>query len=94
MKLRVYSDIHLEFAPFSPPSLEADAIELAGDIGKGLSGLEWAQKQFPSSEIVHVAGNHEFYRARLPDAIWRRKPRLPPHDNSAFELDLVWRFEE
>jgi predicted phosphodiesterase len=69
MKLRVYSDIHLEFAPFSPPAMDADAIVLAGDIGEGLSGLEWARKRFPSSEILYVAGNHEFYGARLPDAI-------------------------
>lgn len=68
MKLRVFSDIHLEFAPFSPPAIDADAIVLAGDIGEGLKGLDWARQQFPKHEILFVAGNHEFYGARLPDA--------------------------
>lgn len=69
MRLRVFSDLHLEFAPFSPPAIDADAIVLAGDIGEGLDGLDWAREQFPNDEILYVAGNHEFYGERLPDAI-------------------------
>lgn len=69
MKLRILSDIHLEFAAFDPPAVEADAVVLAGDIGEGLSGLEWARDRFPREEILYVAGNHEFYGARLPDAL-------------------------
>lgn len=69
MKLRIFSDIHLEFAPFSPPTVSADVVVLAGDIGEGLAGVEWARKQFPNDEIIYVAGNHEFYGNRLPNLI-------------------------
>jgi predicted phosphodiesterase len=94
MKLRVLSDIHLEFAPFSPPAIDADAIVLAGDIGEGLTGLDWAREQFPKQEILYVAGNHEFYGARLPDALGdltRRAQSLGIHflENRAIEIGGV-----
>jgi Icc-related predicted phosphoesterase len=64
MKLLVLSDLHVEFAPFEPDieaTEAADVIVLAGDIHKGIQGMEWARKTFPSHEIIYVAGNHEFY---------------------------------
>ena len=42
MKLHVLSDLHTEFADFSPPETDADVVVLAGDIGVGLRGVEWA----------------------------------------------------
>jgi hypothetical protein len=36
------SDLHTEFADFVPPDTGADAVVLAGDIGVGTAGLEWA----------------------------------------------------
>ena len=59
--IHILSDIHLEFEDYSP-SVEADIIILAGDIHVGTGGLSWARKQFAQSEIIYVAGNHEFYR--------------------------------
>ena len=32
MRIRVYSDLHLEFAPFEPPATDVDVVVLAGDI--------------------------------------------------------------
>ena len=39
MKLHILSDLHTEFASFSPPETGADVVVLAGDIGVGLGGL-------------------------------------------------------
>ena len=61
MKLHVLSDLHLEFADFTPASNTADVIVLAGDIGLRAEGVTWARKSFPDQEIIYVAGNHEFY---------------------------------
>ncbi len=40
MKLHVLSDLHTEFADFSPPGTDADVVVLAGDIGVGLGGID------------------------------------------------------
>lgn len=64
MKLYVLSDLHVEFAPFTPDSdaaRAADAIVLAGDIHQGALGVAWAREAFPDKPIVMVAGNHEFH---------------------------------
>lgn len=62
MKILVLSDLHLEFANFSPPLAEIDVVVLAGDIWKKDLGIHWARSTWPDTEIIYVAGNHEFYR--------------------------------
>src|SRR5256885_11437227 len=42
LRIRIYSDLHLEFAPFLSPPDDADVIVLAGDIDNGAAGIEWA----------------------------------------------------
>lgn len=64
-RLHVLSDVHLEFEPFTPPPVEADAVILAGDIGTGRNGLKWALKSFPDRPVIYVLGNHEFYGQKL-----------------------------
>lgn len=59
--IHILSDIHLEFENYSP-SVDADIVILAGDIHIGTHGFSWARENFPNSEIIYVAGNHEFYR--------------------------------
>ncbi len=66
MRLRVLSDLHLEFAPFDPPAAAADVVVLAGDLHPGLRGLEWAAARWPDTPVVHVPGNHEFYGHAYP----------------------------
>jgi len=61
MKLHVLSDLHTEFVDFSPPETDADVVILAGDIGVGLGGIEWAARRFPKVPVIYVPGNHEFY---------------------------------
>ncbi len=61
MRLHILSDLHIEFAPFEPPAVDADLIVLAGDIHVGTTALQWARNAFPDQQIVFVPGNHEFY---------------------------------
>jgi predicted phosphodiesterase len=66
MRLHIFSDLHLEFAPLQPEQPEADVIIAAGDIDKGLNGLDWLKAHFPEKPVIYVLGNHEFYRHSLP----------------------------
>ncbi len=61
MKILVLSDLHLEFANLPPPASDVDVVILAGDIWKKDQGIYWARGTWPHTEIVYVAGNHEFY---------------------------------
>lgn len=69
MRLRILSDLHHEHFPGGRelPAVDADVVILAGDIHEHLQGLHWAREAFPETEIVYVAGNHEFYNADLPE---------------------------
>ncbi|MBB4636451.1 metallophosphoesterase [Longimicrobium terrae] len=66
MKIHVLSDLHTEFAPFTPAEVDADVIVLAGDIGVGTRGIPLIREWFPERPVVYVAGNHEFYRESIP----------------------------
>jgi len=66
MKLQLLSDLHLEFAPFTPPETGADMVILAGDIQPGIKGIVWASDSFPNSEVVYIPGNHEYYGYAIP----------------------------
>lgn len=69
MKSHILSDLHLEFSTFEPPTTDADIIILAGDIGKGVSGIDWAREAFPNKGIIYVPGNHEFYGYCRPETL-------------------------
>lgn len=74
MKLNILSDVHLEFGKW-PKQIDVNAIEadvtiLAGDIGVGLQGLEWALTI--ERPVVYVMGNHEFYGQRPMADLWRK----------------------
>ena len=66
MRLHVLSDLHIEFGPFAPPTVEADAVVLAGDTHPGSRGLTWAMQAFPDRPVIYVLGNHEFYGQMMP----------------------------
>ncbi|MEO3430150.1 metallophosphoesterase [Pelagibius sp. CAU 1746] len=65
------SDLHLEFADFSPPPIDADVIVLAGDIWLRDFGVTWAAETFPPEKTVYVLGNHEPYREDLDETVAR-----------------------
>ncbi len=64
MKIRILSDLHLEFQDFIPPPADADVVVLAGDIHVKTRGIAWAQKHF-STPVIYVPGNHEYYGGSL-----------------------------
>lgn len=67
MKIYYASDIHSEYFKYVDiPTLDVDppVIALAGDIGVADQTLDYIDAiaaAFPSTDIVWVAGNHEFY---------------------------------
>jgi len=60
LRIKVYSDVHLERAPFAPLPGDADLVVLAGDIANGAAGIEWAKDVF-RPPVLYLAGNHEYY---------------------------------
>jgi Icc-related predicted phosphoesterase len=69
MRHHILSDLHLEFEPFKPPAVEADAVILAGDVSTGRNGLKWGLKTFSDRPVIYVLGNHEFYGQKLQKLI-------------------------
>lgn len=65
MKIRILSDLHIEFCDFEPPPADCDVVVLAGDIAPGAQGIAWARATWPQTEIVFVPGNHEYYRSEI-----------------------------
>jgi 3',5'-cyclic AMP phosphodiesterase CpdA len=68
-RIRILSDLHLELSAWTPPSVQADVVVLAGDIDVGVRGLEWARRHFHDTPVVYVPGNHEFYGARFHEVL-------------------------
>lgn len=66
MRIRVLSDLHIEFERPELPPAEADAVVLAGDIGVGTAGVVYARETFPGLPVVYVPGNHEYYGHVFP----------------------------
>jgi Icc-related predicted phosphoesterase len=62
-RIRIMSDLHIEFGDLSVPMVPADVAVLAGDIHVGLDTVAWADSlaRQLSIPVVVVAGNHEFY---------------------------------
>lgn len=73
MRLQIFSDLHLRFPgakgiPRLAPG--AAVVVAAGDICEGLvRAVEALRAGLPSTEVVAVAGNHEFYGHCLPEEL-------------------------
>lgn len=80
MKLRILSDLHLEFIGMGIEAAGEDILLLSGDIGIHTQGMDWAQRVAKHLDIpvLMIAGNHEFYR----------NPRYPHHTWESTLLDL------
>jgi Icc-related predicted phosphoesterase len=78
MKLHILNDLHIEFEDFAAPETDADIVILAGDIGVGIGGLQWAEAQFPDRPVIYVPGNHEFYHHDIA-LIDELKAQAPAH---------------
>ena len=69
MKIRILSDLHVEFSPLELPDVAAEVLVLAGDIGPGTLGLNWIKENRSELPVVYVAGNHEFYGCEYHDIL-------------------------
>ena len=85
MKLRILSDLHLEFSDFFAFAMDEDVVVLAGDIAKGARGIGWARASFPNNKIVYVAGNHEFYGTNRLETLARL--RITARECDVYFLD-------
>ncbi|HEX5514645.1 MAG TPA: metallophosphoesterase [Gammaproteobacteria bacterium] len=94
MKLQVMSDLHLRPQHgFTIPETDADLIVLAGDIGRGLSGVQWAMDEAGrlGKPIVYVFGNHEYYTHVFPDLADDAKRAAAGSGVHVLENDqLIW----
>ncbi len=67
LRIHLLSDLHFEFQKWRSiwniDSLDADVHVLAGDIGVGLDGIQWALNHL-KRPVIYVMGNHEFYGQR------------------------------
>jgi|TARA_R100000900_G_scaffold46033_2_gene36920 Icc-related predicted phosphoesterase len=103
MKIVAASDLHLEFsnADWSQALAfpeDTDVIVLAGDIGVGSLTIEVVlslSAKYPSSHIVWVAGNHEFYNQNIDSKIEKYRaacaenPRIHFLENDSVEINSV-----
>jgi predicted phosphodiesterase len=62
-RIRVLSDLHIEFGGLELPAVEADVAVLAGDVHVGIESARWsfAMAERLGIPVVLVAGNHEHY---------------------------------
>jgi len=66
MRLHVVSDLHIEYSNYDLPIQEAEVLVLAGDIGLGTTGMEYAIKYKENyKHVIYIPGNHEFYGNHL-----------------------------
>lgn len=71
MKLRLVSDLHLEWAPLALEYAGEDLLIAAGDIAPGIHGLRALQGYARHANIpaLMIAGNHEFYGGHWEDTL-------------------------
>ncbi|MEC9358669.1 MAG: metallophosphoesterase [Pseudomonadota bacterium] len=91
MKIRIYSDLHLEFGR-ADPSFNArgdeDLVVLAGDIDVGSAGVAWAAATFPHVPVVYVLGNHEYYHHTLDTLVAECRARARGTNVQVLERDV------
>jgi predicted phosphodiesterase len=78
MKVLVYSDLHLEFREFKPPSTDADLVVLAGDISVRSKGVAWANETF-DCPVLYISGNHEFYKGHIDKTLSKMRDAAAGH---------------
>jgi predicted phosphodiesterase len=78
MKLQIYSDLHLGFAPFEPAITDADVVILAGDIDIKSRGVSWANDTF-QCPVIYVCGNHEYYGGHIDLTLQKMRDAAAPH---------------
>jgi UDP-2,3-diacylglucosamine pyrophosphatase LpxH len=94
VRLRLLSDLHLEYDPWVPPAAEEQGIVvLAGDVHNGRQGIAWAARHF-ACPVVYVPGNHEYDLADMQvERATLRQADCPAHvhvlDNRSVVIEGV-----
>lgn len=78
MKVLVLSDLHIEFEPYLMPSVDVDLVVLAGDIHKGIRGVQWANDAF-TVPTLYVPGNHEYYQGHIDYTLEKMRAAADNH---------------
>lgn len=73
MRIKILSDLHLEFEALNCDDHGADVVVLAGDIHVGTQGLEWAKASFTQAPVIYGLRNHEYYKQKYPSLVTRLK---------------------
>jgi Icc-related predicted phosphoesterase len=89
MKIRVLSDLHLEFGALELSDINYDIAILAGDIHIKDKAIEWIQSTIPNKPVLYVLGNHEFYGEAYPKLITELKDNTKNSNIHILENDLV-----
>jgi predicted phosphodiesterase len=87
VRLHVVSDLHVEFGAFELPTVDADAVVLAGDVGLGTAGVRLARSWAAGRPLLFVAGNHEYYRHGLPSLTGELREAAAGSDVHVLEND-------
>ncbi len=66
MRIHLLSDLHLEFADFDMPEVQADVRVIAGDLHLVDRGLAKLKNWSTTMPTIYILGNHEFYGAAIP----------------------------
>ncbi len=89
MRIRVLSDLHLEFQDWVPPPAPADVVVLAGDIHVGVEGVIWARRHFADAQVIYVPGNHEFFGGEMGATLQELRRVAAVHDVQLLDGDAV-----
>jgi Icc-related predicted phosphoesterase len=94
MRLWIFSDLHLEFAPLQEELLppRADVCVVAGDIlpRGGAPTVRWlAENVAIHMPVVFVCGNHEFYRGFLIEGLRETAMEAALHPNLHFLEETI-----
>lgn len=88
MRILVYSDLHLEFCDFQPPTAEVDLVILAGDISVRSRGVTWANEAF-RCPVIYVCGNHEYYKGHISKTLVKMQAAAAKHVHVLENQSLV-----
>lgn len=92
MKLLIYSDLHVEFAPFVPDPVvlaQVDVVILAGDIHQGSQVAGWARHTFADKPVILVSGNHELYDGHWDQTLDHMREQALRHEVHFLENNCV-----
>lgn len=94
MKIQLLSDVHLEHRKdhrIEIQQTDADILVLAGDIGEGFLGIEWAAdlSQNHAKPLIYVSGNHEYYDSDFIENLLRMERRASQLGIHFLEEDTI-----